>query len=159
MEPKVIAEIIRRVPIFYEFDPGQVERILKISKEVTYEAEQFVFHEGDPSTEMLFLISGKFRVQAASGAEIAMIGEAGIVGEMGVLTDQPRSAGVVATEPCVALSVSVEDLFRLIAEDKDVGYKIYRIVTHLLSDRLRESNIILEQQYLLLDDIASEDSP
>jgi len=34
-----------------------------------------------------------------------------------------------------------------------MGYKIYQNVTHILADRLRDNNILLEQQYLVLDDL------
>ena len=37
--------------------------------------------------------------------------------------------------------------------DKDMGYKIYQNVTHILADRLRDNNILLEQRYLVLDDL------
>lgn len=95
-------------------------------------------------------------MQAATGSEIALIREIDIVGEMGVLTEQPRSATVIAYEPTKALRISSADLSRLIEEDRDMGAKIYRNVTHILSDRLRDNNIVVEQQYLILEDLAGE---
>ena len=32
-------------------------------------------------------------------------------------------------------------------------FEIYQNVTHILADRLRDNNILLEQQYLVLDDL------
>ena len=78
------------------------------------------------------------------------------MGEMGVLTDQPRSASVVANQPSRMLSIRRDDLLRLIEEDKDMGFKIYQNVTRLLCNRLRDNNILLEQQYLILEDLAGE---
>ncbi len=54
------------------------------------------------------------------------------------------------------LSIRRDDLLRLIEEDKDMGFKIYQNVTLLICNRLRDNNILLEQQYLILEDLAGE---
>ena len=38
-------------------------------------------------------------------------------------------------------------------QDPDMGHRVYRNVTHILAERLRDNNILLEQQYLVLDDL------
>ena len=59
----------------------------------------------------------------------------------------------VALRKSATLCIGKKELFALIDEDKDMGYKIYENVTHILADRLRDNNILLEQQYLVLDDL------
>ncbi len=74
---------------------------------------------------------------------------------MGVLTDEPRSATVVAVDSCTVLAIPRDELFDLIRNDKDIGFQIYRNVTKILIERLRDNNILLEQQYLMMEDFAS----
>jgi CRP-like cAMP-binding protein len=91
-----------------------------------------------------------------AGVEIATVRKWGIVGEMGVLTNQPRSATVVSQRASKVLSIPNEPLQRLIEEDTDMGLQIYRNVTHLLSARLRENNISMEQQFLIFEDLIGD---
>jgi putative ABC transport system ATP-binding protein len=156
VDPKDMRDIVRRVPIFRGFTPAQTNRVLEVCEKLTAEKGHCLFREGDTSTEMYILLSGHLRVVTSTGAEIATIWEMGLVGEMGVLTDQPRSATVLADEDSELLCIRGEDLVHLIEEDKDAGYRIYQNMTHLLCERLRDNNILLEQQYLILEDLAGE---
>ena len=157
MDTNRTSGIVRRIPIFQGFTPEQIGCMLEVCEERSFEEGQSLFLEGDPSAEMHILLSGYLNVTTSTGAEIASIGEMGLVGEMGVLTGQPRSANVVARRPSTTLSISRDSLFRLIETDRDMGFKIYRNVTTILCDRLRDNNILVEQQYLILEDLTEQE--
>ena len=146
MDPKEIGSICRQIPIFRGFNSDQTDNMLRVCEERTFQAGEYLFKEGDSSTELFILLSGHLQVLTSTGAELASIREMGVVGEMGVLTTQPRSAAAMAAQPSQMLSIRQADLLRLMDEDKGMGFKIYRNVTHILCDRLRDSNILLEQQ-------------
>ena len=156
MDQKDRGDIVKRVPMFQGFRPEQLDRLLDAFEERSFEAGEYLFKESDSSTEMHILISGHLQIQTSTGSEIATISEMGIVGEMGVLTGHTRSATVLADQPSRCLCIQRRDLFRLMEDDKDIGYQVYRNVTHLLCERLRDNNILLEQQYLILEDLAEE---
>ena len=157
MEPSQIGNIVRRIPIFQGFSEEQIDRTLKLCQERTYLPDEYLFKEGDPSTGMLILLSGHLHVQTSTGAEIASIWEMGLVGEMGVLTGNPRSASVLASQASTVLCIERDALFGLMEEDKDMGFKVYRNVAHILCDRLCDNNILLEQQYLILEELAGDE--
>lgn len=153
METSQLREIIRRIPILHGFNDDQIEKVLGACSEQDIAEGGSLFREGDESLGIYILLAGLLQVQTPTGGEIATIGEMGVVGEMGVLTGQPRAASVLALRPSRALCIGKQELFELIDQDKDAGYKIYQNVTHILADRLRDNNILLEQQYLVLDDL------
>ena len=151
-----LKSIVERIPIFKGFSPDQIEKMMSVSEERTVQEGEYLFNEGDPSTCMYILLSGGLQVLSISDTEIAVITQMGVVGEMGVLTDQPRSAGVMANSNSRILCISRDALFSLIQEDGSMGFKVYQNVTHILCDRLRENNILIEQQYLFLEDLTGE---
>lgn len=153
METNQLRGIVRRIPILHSFTDHQIEKVLSACSEEEIEEGSALFQESDESVGIYILLSGLLQVQTPTGGEIATIGEMGVVGEMGVLTGQPRAAGVVALRNSETLRIGKRELFSLMDEDKDMGYKIYQNVTHILADRLRDNNILLEQQYLVLDDL------
>jgi len=153
MDTNQLREIIRRIPILHGFTDDQVEKVLSACSEQEVAEGGAIFSESDESKGIFILLSGLLQVQTPTGGEIATIGEMGVVGEMGVLTGQPRAASVVALRHSKTLCIEKQALFSLMDEDKDTGYKIYQNVTHILAERLRDNNILLEQQYLVLDDL------
>lgn len=155
--PMDTSEVVRRVPIFQGLHEEQVDRLLSASHIATIEDGETVFTQGEESTTMLILLLGELEVRSEAGAVLATIAQYGVVGEMGVLTGEPRSATVVSVGAVTVLVITRRDLEALIGEDRDIGYQIYRNVTHILIERLRDNNILLEQQYLLLEDLADGD--
>ena len=137
METSQLREIIRRIPILHGFTDGQIEKVISACSEKDFEESDAIFRESDESQGIYILLSGLLQVQTPTGGEIATIGEMGVVGEMGVLTGQPRAASVVALRKSSTLCIGKQELFALMDEDKDMGYKIYQNVTHILADRLR----------------------
>ena len=146
-------EILRRIPILHGFSDDQIEKVLSACSDQNFAEGASIFQENDESVGVYILISGMMQVQTPTGGEIATIGEQGVVGEMGALTGQPRAASVVALQESRTLVIGKQELFALMDADPDMGYKIYQNVTHILADRLRDNNILLEQQYLVLDDL------
>lgn len=150
------ADIIQRIPILKGFSNEQVEKVLAVCAERTYEEGEALFREGEESRNMFILLSGVLQVQTPTGGEIATIRKMGVVGEMGVFTDMPRAASVVARKQSQTLCIGKEELFGLIVHDQGMGYRIYRNITHIFAERLRDENILLEQQYLVLDDLVGD---
>lgn len=153
MDQNQQADIIRRIPILKGFSENQVQKVLAVCSEEAFNEGDVLFKESEDSRNIYILLSGMLQVRTPTGGEIATIGKMGVVGEMGVLTDLPRAASVIALKDCKTLGIGKEELFGLILQDPDMGYRIYRNVTHILAERLRDNNILLEQQYLVLDDL------
>ena len=153
MDKNQQADIIRRIPILKGFSEEQILKVLALCTEESFSEGELLFQEGADSRNIFILLSGMLQVQTPTCGEIATIGKMGVVGEMGVLTDLPRAAGVLALRDAQTLCLGKEALFGLILQDPDMGYRIYRNTTHILAERLRDNNILLEQQYLVLDDL------
>lgn len=70
-----------------------------------YRAGDALFREGDPGDFACLILEGSFEVRRNAGGDSVVLGELGpgdLTGEMGVLENLPRSAGVVArTDACV----------------------------------------------------------
>ena len=79
------------------------------------EGEQF-FRQGDPGTEMMFLLDGRVRVliHAASGQDVAFseVGVGGHFGELSTLDGGSRSASVIAIQTSVAALVGRDSILR-----------------------------------------------
>ena len=92
--------LLRRVPLFAELDPEDLQRIAGTSRERVYPPEATAIREGDIDSELLVIIEGSVRVvrREPDGSErLIRRYEAGDhIGELAVLREGPRAATVIA---------------------------------------------------------------
>ncbi|WP_030456271.1 Crp/Fnr family transcriptional regulator [Herbidospora cretacea] len=106
----------------------------------TWGRGEIVFTQGDPSTWVLLVLSGKVKISAAteSGTDVvlAVRGPGAVVGEMASIDGQPRSATVTAVEPVEGLAI--RDFAGFLRENGRVAVLIMRTVTERLRDADRK---------------------
>ncbi len=100
---------------------------------------QVLFKAGDKPDGMYLIRKGELRVyleQDGKEVSLATIGEAGMIGEMGLFDAQPRSASVKATKETEVTHISGEDFGKLMKQIP----KWFVGLMSALSGRLRTTN-------------------
>src|SRR5947209_15364487 len=104
------SETLRSVPVFREMKRDELEALLAQAGERQFPPGHVLIAEGEIPEHVFVIISGHVRViEAMPDAQTEVVlGELGpgeIVGELGILTERPRSATVVVLERtrCLAL--------------------------------------------------------
>jgi putative ABC transport system ATP-binding protein len=86
-------------------------------RDVTLEAGQYLFRQGDPSDLVYIVRSGEIEIlrDKADGSEerLTVIGEGGYFGELGPMLNLPRSASARALTPAVLTGCSVQQFRKL----------------------------------------------
>ena len=110
---------------------------------------EVVFHEGDPGETMHLLVKGRVAVRLSTPlgdrALLRIIDTGGWFGELSVLSPDPRSATIMALEPCetlVVTSAQTDEIRRRIPEF-DV-----MLVGALVEEVKRLSNALLDALYV-----------
>jgi hypothetical protein len=107
-----------------------------------FPAGETLFLEGSPSDDAYILRSGRVEIlkNAPHGPiRLAVLGDGDVVGEMGLLDDQPRSATARTLEPVVADAIDRREFVSLLADDPTRALEILRA----LFERLRGMNQML----------------
>jgi CRP/FNR family cyclic AMP-dependent transcriptional regulator len=95
---------------------------------------------GDPTDSLYIVISGRLKVMMsdADGKEVilSLLGPGEFFGEMGLIDDSPRSASVIAIEPCELLAVAKRDFKKCLAESFEMAMTVMRGLVR----RLREAD-------------------
>ncbi|MFH1723346.1 MAG: Crp/Fnr family transcriptional regulator [Elusimicrobiota bacterium] len=135
---------LRRFGLFQKLPAKQLKRILSISHTRNYEAGEVIFEKGEAAKEMFIVMSGRVKIFIRSGWKksktFAYLGRGDFFGEMAIIEDKPRSAGVQAVEPCRMLVIHKGDFKRLLLSDPKLS--IYMLKA--LSQRLRGANEDIE---------------
>jgi CRP-like cAMP-binding protein len=105
------------IPFFDRLSETEVEKIYSIWKVTKYDADQMIYQFGTPSDSMFTLLDGQLVARTKTGMDIAYISPIGLVGEMGVITDEPRSADVIGITEAMGLEITKVGLVKLFIED------------------------------------------
>ncbi len=140
-----IVDCMKKIPIFNGLTDEQYQKVLNICSKKLIPVNQYLIRVGDSSHELFILMKGRLEVQSKSRSLIAHITTLGLVGEMGVFIDTPRTASVVATEDCVVLRISKRELFDLFNGNCALGNRILLNVVKDLAIKLHEENAVIEE--------------
>ena len=131
---KTMDESLRAVPGLQGCSDADLARLGRHMEAVTVAAGRQLMIEGAPAREG-FLIVGGTAVVTRDGEELATVGVGDIVGEMGLLDNEPRTATVTATTDLDARAFSAPQFAALQGEEA-----FNRLLTRRLSARLRAAD-------------------
>lgn len=131
-------------PLFAGADEADIAALAAATTQVAWPAGTLIFQQGDPGDYMAVIAAGRIRlgITTASGRELTLrhAEHGDIIGEMGVLDCQDRSAAATATAAARGLVIRRATFERVLAERPGLA----RTVIRYLSRRLRETTYQLE---------------
>ncbi len=113
---------------------------MKVCRPRAFSDREIVCRYGTKSTEMYILLSGKLIITGPDGTALTTLSPITTVGEMGVITGQPRSATVIAGQQTSVFELSKIKLEVILKKYPDIGFVIYRNIIQVLSHRLDSTN-------------------
>jgi CRP/FNR family transcriptional regulator, cyclic AMP receptor protein len=155
VRPSITAPVLRDIGLFGGLSDESLARLAAELPEVRAEPGKIVVGEGELSTEMFVVVGGELEVvkRALDGStvRVAMLGPGDWFGEMAILDVQPRSASVRALAPSLLLSMSADQVDRLLyrVSPKDYSLLVMNIAREL-SRRLRVADGILAQFFVAM---------
>lgn len=146
-------------PLFSELPRDVFIALLGVLKMHRVRGGERIITEGERGTSMFILVQGTVRVVHTpdNGPErtLAELGEGAFFGEMGLMSDAPRVASVVATRDCTLLEVTREALDRLGGRYPEIELVMQRFYKDRMLDNLVRSNPLFqplsaeEKQFLI----------
>jgi CRP/FNR family cyclic AMP-dependent transcriptional regulator len=137
-EQAVVADALRRVPLFSSLGREQVAEIARVARRHRYERDDVIFYQGDPGDTFYVLLSGQVKVSVSSAegqeAILVMLDTGDSFGEFALLDEQPRSATIQATRPTEVLALRKEEFHRIIRQSPEIALGLLRVMTKRLRD-------------------------
>lgn len=136
---------LRQVPMFREIDPARLKLLAFTSERVSFAPGQRFFSQGDPADAAYMILDGAAQVILETGAasiKVAELGRNDLVGEMGILSDTPRSATIVAESDVIALRIDKRVFLELLGQFPQMSIAVMRE----LAKRLERTNARLAER-------------
>lgn len=141
--------VLRNVPLFSGLDESELQRLSQVAMRRRAGRNEQVVRAGEDAESLIVLLTGRAKVTNfdEEGREIilAWLGPGEFFGEMGLIDGSPRSASVVAVEPCELLTIGKNEFQRCMQDNFQVAQKLMQILVR----RLREADRNIESLALL----------
>ena len=127
----------KRVPLFANLSPADLKQVAAIAQEETFADGAVLMRQGEVGDVMFILVSGEVRVLSTEGGkeiEIARRKAGEFVGEMAIISREPRSATLTALGNVRALCIDQKSFEALLRDRPDVSLAVIQV----LSARLKE---------------------
>jgi CRP/FNR family cyclic AMP-dependent transcriptional regulator len=140
IQSSVSTLLLRNVPLFSVLPESQLALLTGLVGRKSFARGATVISAGDLTDSLYVIMSGRLKVTVSDdqGREVifAILDPSEFFGEMGLLDDSPRSASVVALEPCELLFLSKRDFKNCLQDNFDLAMTMMRGLVR----RLREAD-------------------
>src|SRR5438093_11493105 len=117
------AELLQRVPLFADFDRGDLARLARSFKERTFEAGHKVAEEGRGGAGFFVIESGEASV-SVRGEERAKLGPGDYFGEIALIDDGARSATITADSDLRCHGLTSWEFRPLVESNASMAWKL-----------------------------------
>lgn len=130
---------LKRVPLFENLTPGDIKQVASLAQEESFSDGVTMVQEGEIGDLMFIIISGEVRILVTQGQkemEIARRKAGEYVGEMALISREPRSATVSAVGDVRALCIDQKSFESLLRDRPDASLAVIQV----LCERLKEAS-------------------
>jgi cAMP-dependent protein kinase regulator len=106
---------LKAIPLFSHLSDDEAHRLAAFATETSLAEGQILMKQGDYSTELIAIEEGSADV-IRDGQKIASLKNGDLIGEMGLLSREPRSADVIATSPMRVIKLTHWEIRRMSAD-------------------------------------------
>lgn len=138
---QALLKVIEKIPMFSRVGATNAAAVLQVCEFRALEVGGYLCKVREPSDEMAVLLSGRLGVYTDGDVEIATIEPVAPVGEMGLITGQPRSATVCALEKSSLLVLRKPAFERLMRHNVQICRQVYGNVIQILAIRVDDGRL------------------
>lgn len=134
--------LLPEVPMFSNLTPESLLRLLSGARLLELPRGQILFRQGEPGDAMYVVADGKVGVfvEGSPPVQLSTLGEGAVIGEIAVITRQPRGATVAAVEDARLISIDRALVAEVVRGEPRALQHILGFVTQRLLDKVLRSS-------------------
>jgi len=144
-----IRHFLKNIPLFAKLRKRELRDIEHLIHRRQYKSAEVIFWQNEPGVGMYIVQNGEVGVfqdyDTPEQKQLARLNQGDFFGEMALLEDDNRSATAVALSDSQLLGIFHPDLFDLFERKPDLGIKVLVPLANMLAQRLRKTNLELQQ--------------
>ena len=138
MSPMDRVLMLRKVSLFRDLPPADLQPIAAIAEEHAFADGETIAEQGDPGDAMHIIVSGEVSVLVHGAGQservVATRSSGEVVGEMAVITNEPRIAGLVARGGVRLLTIARPQFESILRERPETALGVIRVLCQRLAE-------------------------
>ncbi|MGI9512036.1 MAG: cyclic nucleotide-binding domain-containing protein [Anderseniella sp.] len=129
-------EMLGKVSLFAGLTPSQLKLLAFTSQHLTFMEGDMLFKQNDSGDAAYVVLCGNAEIIVkidGSDVVVATLGENDIIGEIAILCDVPRTAGVRAATRLETLCIEKEQLLKLLKEFPAMAVDLMKVLAERLT--------------------------
>ncbi len=127
----ILAGMLRKVEFFAPLTMGQVEKVLPAIMLYSYEKGEVVFKQGRKGDAFYIVYKGSVDITVAKwvlfSTKVATLKSGDFLGEIALISDEPRTATVTCAEPTLLFTLVADDFKFVLQENPAAAEEMKRI--------------------------------
>ncbi|NKB65562.1 MAG: CHASE2 domain-containing protein [Candidatus Latescibacteria bacterium] len=141
----ITERLLGQIELFADFSRQELRRVRPLIGHRSYQSGERVFSQGEVGSAMFIIKRGHVdilqeREDGGPPQLLQRLGESEFLGELALLNDLPRSASAVAYGRTELLVLLQADLYDLLEQQPELGGRLIRSLSRILSERLIHTN-------------------
>ena len=142
------AKQLSRVPLFSKLDAAKLKLIAFTSEQLALRDDDYLFYENEPSDSVYLILDGALEVmierEDKTREAMVVLGKNMLIGEMGVISNAPRSASIRSSGESSVLKIESETFMDLLSENPSMSLHVMRELTDKLN-RTHQQAVALQK--------------
>ena len=140
-EKRRIIGILKKLPLFAGLHDDEFTHLCDLCSGKSYLSQSFIFKQGDHSRSLFILLSGNIEISIKEAGVVYEASPGDLIGEIGFMTQELRTASTMAMNDCVVMEISKSDYNLLLGQHPRIcAIMMQHIAEHLAQHLLRSNN-------------------
>ncbi len=131
-----VIKLLRDLRCFRGLGEGEIRRVARVFSQRLFRPNETIFEAGAVGRDLYVVERGEIEVRAKGGQALGKIQSGGVLGEIGFLNGEPRTAGAVAKSATIVRVVARADFDRLVRREPHLGHIFFKNVALDLAEKL-----------------------
>ncbi|MBM3242165.1 cyclic nucleotide-binding domain-containing protein [Candidatus Poribacteria bacterium] len=118
---------LKTVPLFKQISGEELVEMVPIVHEVRFGRGETIMKQGDEGDCLYIIVEGEVAIKV-DGEEKAIRARGDILGELAVLSEQPRTADGIAQTDIIALRIDKADFWELMSERPEITIGVMKVL-------------------------------
>jgi len=150
MNEESLLQVLTKHPFVEEFQPEDIEKLAALAREVHFERDQVIFHEGDDCPDFFLIVAGRVALEMEVPGHTLRVQTLSAGDELGwsaMLMGRRKHFQARALLPVDALAFDAAALLDACTQDKAFGFALMRRTLGVVAERLQATRLQLLDMY------------
>jgi CRP-like cAMP-binding protein len=150
MTKETLVAVLQKHPFVDEFQPQHIERLTTLAKEVHFERDQVIFHEGDECHDFYLIVEGRVALEIEAPGHTFRVQTLHAGDELGwsaILMGRGKHFQARALQPVHALAFDGAALLEACRDDTSFGFALMYRMVGVVSERLQATRLQVLDMY------------